>query len=187
VEQRVVVYCAESGSRWLRDVETPRCTADGHGHQLVQVHLHRDEVALPNGVTVTAVSFDPAGPYRRDHMPHYGLYLDERWRPPWPCQVLAWPDFGLPNDTALVEDALRAVLRHASADEAVEIGCLGGHGRTGTALACLVILTGTSSGTATDWVRRNYCPRAIETVEQEEFIRGFGSHHWGVVNVKGAI
>ncbi len=175
MEERVIVYCAQSGSRWHRDVEPPECTTDGHGHRLVQVHVHRDEVTLPNGVTVTAASFDPADPYRRDHPPQYGLYLDERWRPPWPSQVLAWPDFGVPADRGLLEDALRVVLRHASAGEVVEIGCVGGHGRTGTALACLVTLTGTSPASAVDWVRQSYCTRAIETVQQEEFVRGFGS------------
>jgi Protein-tyrosine phosphatase len=175
VEERVIVYCAQRGSHWHRDVETPKCAADEHLHRPVRVHLHRDEVTLPNGVAVTGVSFDPAGPYRRDHMPQYGLYLDERWRPPWPAQVLAWPDFGVPGDKALLQDALRVVLQHASAGEVAEIGCVGGHGRTGTALACLVILTGISPASAVDWVRRNYCPQAIETAAQREFVLGFGA------------
>jgi hypothetical protein len=143
--------------------------------RVIQVHLHRDAVTLPNGVTVTGVSFDPTDPYRRDRVPRYGLYLDERWRPPWPAQILAWPDFGVPSDEALLEDALRVVLERARAGEPVEVGCVGGHGRTGTALACLAILCGVSPASAVDWVRESYCPRAVETVQQQEFVRGFGS------------
>ena len=52
----------------------------------------------------------------------------------------------------------------------MEVGCLGGHGRTGTALACLAILTGHPAADAVAWVRANYCPEAVETVGQEAFI-----------------
>jgi protein-tyrosine phosphatase len=52
----------------------------------------------------------------------------------------------------------------------VEIGCLGGHGRTGTALACLAIRTGHPAGDAVDWVRTVYCSSAVETPEQEAFV-----------------
>jgi protein-tyrosine phosphatase len=34
------------------------------------------------------------------------------------------------------------VLERARAGERVDVGCFEGHGRTGTALACLAILTG---------------------------------------------
>ena len=47
---------------------------------------------------------------------------------------------------------------------------LGGHGRTGTALACLAILTGHPATDAVAWVRARYCPQAVETASQEAFI-----------------
>jgi hypothetical protein len=64
------------------------------------------------------------------------------------------------------------VLDRARVGERVEVGCLGGHGRTGTALACLAILTGCPSGEAVAWVRANYCADAVETAEQESFVVG---------------
>jgi hypothetical protein len=47
---------------------------------------------------------------------------------------------------------------------------LGGHGRTGTALACLAALSGEPSQEAVVWVRTNYCPKAVETPEQAVFV-----------------
>jgi protein-tyrosine phosphatase len=95
-----------------------------------------------------------------------------RWSPPWIHDHLDWPDFGVPRDADEVVVALRSVLDRARAGERVEIGCLGAHGRTGTAMACLAILTGLPPSDAVAWVRANYCGHAIETAEQETFIVG---------------
>jgi protein-tyrosine phosphatase len=138
------------------------------------VHRHRTVVVLPDGTEVTAVSFDARDPYARDRPPDYGLYLDSRWQPPWPHDLLDWPDFGVPDDAAPVDTALRALLDRARAGERVEIGCLGAHGRTGTALAGLAVLSGQPASEAVGWVRDNYCERAVETAEQEAFVAGFG-------------
>ncbi len=68
-----------------------------------------------------------------------------------------------------------SLLDRARAGQRVEIGCYGGHGRTGTALACLAILCGQAPGEAVGWVRAGYCERAVETDEQEAFVRNFTS------------
>jgi protein-tyrosine phosphatase len=52
----------------------------------------------------------------------------------------------------------------------VEVGCKGGNGRTGTALAILAMLTGHPAADAIAWVRASYCPKAVETDDQEAFI-----------------
>jgi hypothetical protein len=46
---------------------------------------------------------------------------------------------------------------------------LAGHGRTGTALAALVVLCGHQANEAVAWVRANYCDRAVH-VRQEDFV-----------------
>ena len=81
---------------------------------------------------------------------------------------------GQAADAIEVVSALRSVLDRARAGERVELGCLGGHGRTGTALACLAILSGHPPGEAVAWVRANYCTNAVETAEQEAFVVGLG-------------
>jgi protein-tyrosine phosphatase len=135
--------------------------------------MHRAAVALPHGTRVVPVSFDPDDPYARDAPPDFGLYLDDRWQPPWAHAHVAWPDFGTPGDPMKLEAALRSLLDRARDGQRVELGCLGGHGRTGTALACLAVMTGTPPHEAVALVRGTYCDRAIESPSQEEFVAKF--------------
>jgi hypothetical protein len=168
-----VVACVECRVRWHVDHEPAKCTYPGHRHQRFEVHVHRSLVVLPDGTEITAVSFDGADPYGREQPPDFGLYLDPRWQPPWTHDHLDWPDFGVPDDAARVVAALRSVLDRARAGQRVEVGCLGGHGRTGTVLGCLAVLTGHPPGEAVAWVRARYCADAVETAEQERFVVGF--------------
>ncbi len=71
-------------------------------------------------------------------------------------------------------DSLRSVLDRARDGQRVEVGCSGGHGRTGTALACLAILAGLSPSDAVSWVRAHYCPDAVETADQEAYVADTG-------------
>lgn len=128
---------------------------------------------LADASTVTAVTYVADDPYARDVAPAFGLYLDGRWNPPWPHDKVDWPDFDVPMDREALRNALLNLLERSKRGATVELGCLGGHGRTGTALACLAVLAGTPAEDAVAWVRANYCPRAVETDEQEEFVRTF--------------
>ena len=80
----------------------------------------------------------------------------------WPVRWVRWPDVGLP----LVPSDARAALREAwerAATERVEVTCVGGNGRTGTALAVLAVLDGVPPERAVAWVRASYRPTAVET------------------------
>jgi hypothetical protein len=134
------------------------------------MHVHRDEVELPDGSTLVAATFDERDPYDRHVPPDFGLYLDERWQPPWPHAHVDWPDFGVPRDPGAVVAALKEALARVRGGERVEIGCWGAHGRTGTALASLAVLTGMPPDEAVSWVRETYCAKAIETGEQAAFV-----------------
>jgi hypothetical protein len=171
VDTRIVIVCSQCGAFWDPAAEPASCRDLRHDHQRFESHLHRSRVVLPDSTELTAVSFGSVDPYARDVPPDFGLYLDERWRPPWPHEYLDWPDFGVPDDPVLVVAALESLLDRARAGQRVEIGCYGGHGRTGTALACLAILCGQAPGEAVGWVRAGYCERAVETDEQEAFAR----------------
>src|SRR5689334_25302815 len=54
------------------------------------------DVVFPDGTVVRASSISE----RVGHDPtrSFGLYLDMRWLPTWPAEVIEWPDHGLPAD-----------------------------------------------------------------------------------------
>jgi hypothetical protein len=142
----------------------------GSPQQLASIiHIHRDAVVLLDGTTIWAVSFNDR-PYERDTEPDYGIYLDEQWDPPWPHETIDWQNFGLPRDPERMKESLDRALARARSGQRVEIGCLGAHGRTGTAVGYLALQTGLDEDPV-DWVRRVYCRNAVETEVQMVFLR----------------
>jgi protein-tyrosine phosphatase len=88
--------------------------------------------------------------------------------------VIDWPDFGVPADDEAAARSIDAAFDRARKGELVEVGCLGGTGRTGTALACMAVLAGVPAEEAIAWVRGAYRPGAVETREQEQWVTWFG-------------
>ena len=83
---------------------------------------------------------------------------------------LRWPDQGvLPFDRAWWLQLLRSLPVMGAK---VGLGCLGGHGRTGTVLSCLVGLTDLvgDNDDPVKWVRDHYCEEAVESDEQIEYV-----------------
>jgi hypothetical protein len=107
-------------------------------------------------------------------LPEFGLYL--QGRPPpvvaWESRWLRWPDWWLPADPAVARLALVDLWERAESQR-VEVGCSGGRGRTGTALACLAVLDGLSADRAVAYIRGRYHPRAIETPWQRRYVARF--------------
>ena len=169
----MLTVCPSCRVGWPEGNEPTCSSPEEHEHFPFESHLHRTPVTLPSGTELWAVSFDGDDPYGRDRTPDFGVYLDDKWAPPWAHSKVFWPDFGVPPDVAALREQLTSVLRRAAAGDRVEIGCLGAHGRTGTALACLAIIDGHDPDSAVDWVRTNYCEGAVETPEQEAFVRAF--------------
>jgi hypothetical protein len=127
-------------------------------------------VVFPDGTAVDACGLRER---RADADRDFGLYMDPRWAPTWPADLIEWEDFGVPADTKRAAAQMRAAFNRARGGSRVEIGCAGGLGRTGTVLACMATLAGVSAAESVAWVRANYDPRAVETAEQEEFVRSF--------------
>jgi hypothetical protein len=129
-------------------------------------------VTFPDGSRVRAVGLAE----RREDDPEraFGLYLDEHWAPTWPADLVAWPDFGLPEEPEVAARQIVDAFGRAQRGELVEVGCLGGSGRTGTVLACMAILAAVAPGEAVEWVREAYRPEAVETAEQEAWVEWFG-------------
>jgi hypothetical protein len=128
-------------------------------------------VRFPDGTRVRASSISD----RRVDDPEraYGLYLDPRWEPSWPATLVDWEDFGLPENPELAAQQIADAFGRAQQGGLVEIGCLGGSGRTGTVIACMAVLAGVPEAEAVAWVRAEYQPSAVETAEQEAWVRWF--------------
>jgi hypothetical protein len=127
-----------------------------------------DIVTFPDGTRVFASGWlqRKAG----DASPDFGLYLDPSWTPGWPSVMLDWPDFGVPTDAAVANREIRGAFERARAGQRVEVACVGGHGRTGTVLACMAILSGVPANEAVEWVRQTYCRRAVQEPSQQYWI-----------------
>jgi len=128
-------------------------------------------VTFPDGSRVRAA---PLADRRADDPERaYGLYLDERWDPTWTADVIAWPDFGLPAEPEVAARQIADAFLRTRRGELVEVGCLGGSGRTGTVLACMAVLAGVRPPEAVPWVRAAYRREAVETPEQEAWVQWF--------------
>ena len=106
-----------------------------------------------------------------------------RWgtpdRPPsgWVPPVVRFP---MPDGTAPAEvtmmDEILAAADAGRGDGPVAVACMGGGGRTGTGAACALVRAGMHPATAIDEVRRVRHPTAVETAEQEAFVRAYARH-----------
>ena len=130
------------------------------------------EVCFPDGTCITASPL--AARQEHDTDRDFGLYMDTSWAPTWDAELIDWPDFGLPADEARAVEQIVSAFERAKNGERLEIGCIGGLGRTGTVLACMAILAGVPTDGAVEWVRSTYDSRAVETLEQEEWVLWFG-------------
>lgn len=78
---------------------------------------------------------------------------------------LNWTDMGVPP----VGLAFWLKLWEMIPEKTV-MGCMGGHGRTGTALASFMISAGVDYYTAVQTVRTEHCEKAIENLAQEKYL-----------------
>jgi protein-tyrosine phosphatase len=129
-------------------------------------------VRFPDGTVVLARGLGGPVP---DPPPEFGLYLDPAWDTQWPSDPVDWPDYGVPADPEAAARSIRDAFTRARSGERVEIGCAGGFGRTGTVLACMATLAGVPLDESVEWVRDAYHPRAVETPNQEDWVRWFAS------------
>lgn len=81
-------------------------------------------------------------------------------------------DGGVPPDLGAM-DAILASITAARAYGEVAVACMGGVGRSGTVVACALVAAGWDADAAIERVRRVRHPTAVETREQEVFVRKF--------------
>jgi len=155
---------------------------------------NRDKFQLRNGETVYLSS--RSGSLKKGDRPEVtmGCYLDDAWmkarvmftsdfRPDnnfsqlfqendYPYIVINWSDMGvLPlTDFSEIVAWCMTQIKHG---EKLDIACVGGHGRTGTLLAGILVFQNYTADEAIEKVRKEHCNRAIETVAQEQLIKQY--------------
>lgn len=129
-------------------------------------------VVLPSGRAVRGRSLRTAVEERT--RPDLGLYLlgEEPKDLPWPALWIRCADFRTPSDPTAARMTFFEAWRR-SAGERLEVACVGGRGRTGTALACLAVIDGVPTSEAVAYVRRHYHRRAVETPWQKRYVARF--------------
>lgn len=90
-------------------------------------------------------------------------------------ELLAFPiaDMGVPESAAAFRAFLRDLRARVESGESVYLHCFAGLGRTGLALACLLVMAGEPAASAVATVRAAYRREAVETPEQRRFIEAF--------------
>lgn len=88
-------------------------------------------------------------------------------------------DMAAPKDAASFKKLIEYLATNLEGGKKIHIGCIGGHGRTGTVLAALVAhMTGEKDATA--YVRKHYCKKAVESKSQIAFLK----KHYGITPAK---
>lgn len=83
-------------------------------------------------------------------------------------QDLEISDYGIPR---LSFNFLKWILEELKAGRKILVICKGGHGRTGLVLASLIRILEPDIRDPVQAIRERYCKEAIETKEQEKFVR----------------
>jgi hypothetical protein len=120
-------------------------------------------------------------------LPSVGVYLDIGWLSgrlasntshdldmTQPASLyIGWPDFGTIK-VSLLDEAVEWVLPFVhNRQSIIEIACMGGHGRTGTFVAALMIREGWAVADAIAYLRGGYCDKAIENQTQEGLLQEY--------------
>lgn len=155
--------------------------ASAGGGTYVAKCRHREfTLKFPDGTKVWASSM-----FTRDVdalAPDFGLYLASSWDAACLAYTVAWPDMSIPKYPKAAVAAIVDCFEKARSGLTVEVGCIGGHGRTGTALACMAVLGGVPPADAVEWVRTNYCQETVESERQEWWVLWFADFVLGTNN-----
>ena len=134
-------------------------------------------------------------------LPTVGVYVDDGWlegrlasndqsreldvKQPTALYV-GWGDFKA-IDVKVLAEAIEWVVPFVhNRQDIIEIACIGGHGRTGTFLASLLVREGWAPTDAIEYIRGGYCKKAIESKPQEELITEYHNLLTGVTEHEAA-
>lgn len=158
-----------------KDDKKPVTQFAGYGTTYQKCRHYGHELVLPDGTKIQVSSqFTRKTAEELKTAPDMGcaFYLASSWQPGDIQYSINWPDMNIPAvPMEQIKWAANEMLRLAREGKRVETGCVGGHGRTGTFLAIILLqITDFTAEQAIDWVHEKYCTEAIESEVQEWYI-----------------
>lgn len=90
-------------------------------------------------------------------------------------------DMHAPEDVRRFKKLVTWLCTQLQDGKTVHVGCIGGHGRTGTLLSAIVA-EALGEKDAIQYVRKHYCKKVVEAREQVAFLM----KHYGVTKVEGS-
>ena len=122
------------------------------------------------GLKVTGGPFDN---FRPGVNADFGVCVRAERVPQTAHAKVAIHDFQVPKpgQKAEVDAALKAAFNQLLDGKRVWVGCMGGWGRTGLFLALMAKVAGAEDPVG--YVRQHYTPRAVETLEQLNYVKFF--------------
>lgn len=126
--------------------------------------------------------YEPHGPYEQYDV-EIALCGGKSFKTllPWETQCVLYPitDGQPPKNKERFDKLIDWTVEQMEAGKTVHVGCIGGHGRTGVFLSVLVHrITGRKD--ATEWVRKNYCKKVVESKAQVDWL----FDNYGIEKVK---
>jgi protein-tyrosine phosphatase len=110
------------------------------------------------------------GPYREKPEDFVGIKCAAEIKD-YAAMSVSIRDFGVPLRPEQMEHAIAFALTRLAEGMPIYVGCMGGLGRTGLFLACLVKALGVEK--PIEYVREHYIEHAVERPEQEKWIEDF--------------
>ncbi len=155
--------------QWTRDVPVTSINRCYHSHHPLPL---KDGLVIYGGSCMS--------PVLQDADIYVGLDRTMAHSPrayPWePGESFLFPiqDMHAPENPAQFKNLIDWLAVQLIAQKKVHVGCVGGHGRTGTVFAALVkVMLGEPDAIA--YVRQHYCKKAVETAAQIDFlVKHFG-------------
>jgi protein-tyrosine phosphatase len=151
----------------------PKCA---HSHPLLTIPDGKSSLTIQGGSC-----YSPQGDYDVEIMLCSGASLPNKLLPWDKTQFVRYPivDMQAPADKEEFDKVIDWTVEQIRAGRKVHVGCIGGHGRTGTFLSALVNrITGQKDSTA--WLRANYCKKAVESATQIDWL----FKHYGIEKVE---
>ena len=152
-------------------------------------HHWKEPVKVGRHTVLCSASSDRSTAKDTDPKPDFGVYLSTMgWGMrimvspdfpaeelhlvlPYPRLTLDWVDMMAAPRGAATEHVIKWAVEKVAEGKLLDIGCFGGHGRTGTLLAVLMVeIEKLSPAEAIDAVHERYCKECIESLAQARFV-----------------